>query len=208
MKVLVLGSAGNMGRRYCSILKYCGIDHVGIDLGPNYLAGDGITHVLIATPISEHYRNIKGLLEKTSGLSILCEKPICKEIDQILELQKISKETKTPIYMVNNWRFILGRWRILQPENNCISLDYYNTGKDGDWDLIQSIYLSRGMPNIKRSSPVYDCSVNGTMITQHNFDLSYVAMIRAWLDIPQLMWTLDDAIKATEKTIKYMESHA
>jgi len=30
-------------------------------------------------------------------------------------------------------------------------------------------------------------------------------MINAWIKDPALLWSLDDAKKATEKTIKYME---
>ena len=202
MNVLVLGSAGNMGRRYCAILNFLGVDFVGFDIstGADYgsLRLYEFTHVLIATPVNTHIGLIFNLHNVVG--SILCEKPISISVDDLLNLQM----NQTSVYMVNNWRFILGVKKLLSPGQNEIALDYYNTGKDGDWDLIQPIYLSRGMPTIKRKSPVYDCNVNGTMITQHNFDMSYVAMIRAWLDTPQLMWNLDDAINATKKTIKYI----
>ena len=207
MKVLILGSAGSMGKRYTSILSYMGIDHRGYDingLSPMLAAAcEGCTHAIVATPIPCHVDDCKEMLSR--GLSVLCEKPIAKTVDAVAELAGFYHTSKTSLHMVNNWRFVLGRKRILDAGHNSISLNYFNTGADGDYDLIQPIYLSRGYPTISRTSPVYDCSVNGTLINQMNFDMSYVAMIDAWIHNPALMWTMEDAIKATEKTIKYME---
>ena len=204
-KVLVVGSKGRMGLRYCAIMKYMGIDFVEYDTNGalNPWSKDEVDRAIVATPIDDHADTCGRLL--ALGISVLCEKPISKSIDVLLGLTNVATLSKASLHMVNNWRFVLGRKRILDAGHNSITLNYFNTGADGDYDLIQPIYLSRGYPTISRTSPVYDCSVNGTLINQMNFDMSYVAMIDAWIHNPALMWTMSDAIAATEKTIKYME---
>ena len=205
MKLLICGNLGAMGRRYSTVASYLGIDHVGFDTKKD--EGDapleGVTHAIVATPIDHHVDTCGSLL--SLGISVLCEKPISKSMDDLAYLTNQCAKSAGTLHMVNNWRFVLGRKRILDAGHNSIHLNYYNTGADGDWDLIQPIYLSRGYPTISRTSPAYDCSVNGTLINQMNFDMSYVAMIDAWIHNPELMWTMGDAIAATEKTIKYME---
>jgi hypothetical protein len=180
-----------------------GVEHHGYDVSePHTMPENGFDRAIVATPIDDHADTCGRLL--ALGISVLCEKPISKSIDVLLGLTNVATLSKVSLHMVNNWRFVLGRKRILDAGHNSISLNYYNTGADGDWDLIQPVYLSRGYPTISRTSPVYDCSVNGTLINQMNFDMSYVAMIDAWIHNPALMWTMSDAIAATEKTIKYM----
>ena len=204
-KVLVVGSKGRMGVRYCCVLKYLGIDFVEYDTNGalNPWSEDEVDRSIVATPIDSHVEVCDRLL--SNGISVLCEKPIAKDIDALKDLNDVSRLNKASLHMVNNWRFVLGRKKILDAGHNQITLNYFNLGADGDWDLIQPVYLSLGYPTISRTSPVYDCSVNGTLINQMNFDMSYVAMIDAWIHNPALMWTMEDAIKATEKTIKYME---
>jgi predicted dehydrogenase len=51
---------------------------------------DGINFVSIVTPNFLHYDMAKAFLEK--GISVVCEKPLTTELDQALELKKISKE--------------------------------------------------------------------------------------------------------------------
>ena len=59
---------------------------------------DGIDFVVVTTPNNAHYEIAKAFLEH--GIHVLCEKPLCFEIEQALDLKRIADE-KGLLFCVN-----------------------------------------------------------------------------------------------------------
>jgi hypothetical protein len=201
LKVLVIGSLGTQGRRYCAILKYLDIAHIGYDIvdSPNSVPCDKVTHAIIATPIDTHYHWCLWCIE--NKIPFLCEKPISKYLPEIETIKRECENEKVDGRMVCNWKYVV--FGLLLDENNTfIELDYFNTGKDGNWDLIQPLYLSSHL-SILHKSPIYNCTINGLPVNQRNFDYSYVEMIRHWISGRDSIWNMNDAIKAHKKLLAW-----
>jgi Ulp1 family protease len=207
LKVLVIGSLGTQGRRYCAILKYLDIEHIGYDIVDSFnsVPCNKITHAIIATPIDTHYHWCLWCVE--NKIPFLCEKPISKNIDEIETIKRECKNEKVDGRMVCNWAFVLPYKNSnlsLNRHENTIVFDYFNTGKDGIYDLIQPIYLSDEISSFKFKSPVYNCKINGAEVDQRDFDASYSVMLGAWFsENINHLWSMDDAIKATEKLLSW-----
>jgi hypothetical protein len=133
-------------------------------------------------------------------IDFLCEKPISKSVEQIENLKMLCERNGIDGRMVCNWEFLYNG--MMTRGKNVIHLNYYNTGKDGFWDLIQPVYLANNF-HLSKDSPVYNLSVNGEYFSQKDFDLSYVVMVREWLTNPDALWGMSDAIKATQKVIEW-----
>lgn len=218
MKVLVIGSKGNMGRRYCAILKYLGVEYEGVDMEWNpRLTTEGYTHAIIATPTYVHGESI--FLCSEFVKHILCEKPISKSIESIKHCMNIGATDFTDIRMVCNWKYALGN---REPGDVDIHYSNYNTGKDGTgWDCIQLIYLANNL-EVNTDTPFFSCRATHPnaanykldesdfdIITLADIEQSYITMIKNWLEIDgrtNELWDLEDALKATEKTIKWMNA--
>ncbi len=197
MKVLVIGSKGNMGRRYMAILKYLGVDALEKDLGDPFPDPDSFDRAIIASPTENHLDDIQEMV--SFRRDYLCEKPISKDPSDIDLVMSSSVDGR----MVCNWAFVKPNGR-LKPGCNFIDYDCYNTGKDGlAWDCIQLVYLAQGMPTLKTKSPTFATYINRHGITLDDIAKSYVRMIKAWLQDPTQLWSLEDAKKATEKVIAY-----
>lgn len=202
MKILVIGSNGNMGRRYMVILKYLGVESVGIDLGMNFeIAMQSFDRAIIATDTPAHQVWVESMIHR--GIPFLCEKPISKDLGFLDWLKHKSAEGR----MVSNWAFVKPG-QILSPGKHEIEYDCYNTGKDGlAFDCIQLIHLAKGFPKLQTDCPTFKASIDGELITLDAIADSYVTMIKTWLTEPEKLWNLEEAKKATEKTLSYMESH-
>jgi hypothetical protein len=221
MKILVIGSKGNMGRRYTAILKYLGHEVIGLDLDnfqaifhyeknditcPNSYEASlktTINRAIIATPIDKHYEWCVWCIN--NKIPFLCEKPISKDIDEIKNLMAFSENAGVDGRMVCNWAFIHS-YETLLPGENGITLDYYNTGNDGFWDLIQPVYLGKKF-TLRKKSPAYICTTNGHIVNQYNFDWSYVNMIKKWLENSKEIWSLPQALEATKKLIAWAKDN-
>jgi len=200
MRVLIIG-IGAMGKRYKAILKYLGVDFVECDLYNQkeiWQHSPKVDRAIIATPIDKHYEWCLWCI--SHKIDFLCEKPISKNIEQVKDLKMLCDRNDVDGRMVCNWAFVSGE---LEPSKNAIHFDYYNTGKDGFWDLIQPVYLDNGNSKFIFKSPFYICMIEGKKISQHDFDISYVEMIRYWIHQPEILWSMSDAIKATEKIIEW-----
>lgn len=221
MKVLVIGSMGSMGRRYCAILKFLGVEHVGIDRDDSdfewnslYDSFDveGCTHAIIATPTEKHYENIIWALSKYVK-NVLCEKPVDKDPGRIQRLDFLEKQNRVDIRMVCNYKYAFGDIPISERD---IEYSNYNTGKDGTgWDCIQLIYLAKKL-TINTELPFFKCQYTDPEcnckkeITLHDVEISYINMIRHWLKLQNRennLWDLNDALKATEKVIKWKKAN-
>lgn len=198
-----------MGRRYYAILKHLGVEYVNRE-DPLFRGANKSTQfsqVIVATPTESHFDLLWDLIENFNIRAILCEKPICKEPNKIQSLIDHAAYYGVDVRMVCNWSFVKPNSR-LKPECNFVDYDCYNTGKDGlAWDCIQLIYLANGMPTLKTKSPTFKTFINRKGISLDDIANSYVRMIEAWLKDPALLWSLEDAKKATEKTLEYIRLH-
>ena len=206
MKALVIGNLGSIGSRYCAILKYLGVDWVGVDI-QGTVEYDDITHAIIATPTETHYEKI--LQIASLGIdNILCEKPLVQDLKLFPYFNGI--RSALDIRMVCNWKYAL------PPGALDIHYANYNTGKDGTgWDCIQLIYLARNL-TIDTEQPFFSCkTVDPTCnckkdISLTDIEQSYITMIKHWLELDGFkndLWDLSDSLKATEKTLKWIKEN-
>ena len=217
MKVLVIGSKGSMGKRYCAILKYLGVEYVGVDIGPNSkMDYTQFTHAIIATPTEVHRDNLQWFYTYKNGpKSILCEKPLMKSVRDIETAIDWEALHGGKTNMVCNWKYAL-------PDRKDLEVRYsnYNTGKDGTgWDCIQLIYLVDKL-KISTDTPFFKCdyhfphdtidSLVVGKVTLGDIENSYITMLRHWLGLDGLendLWTLTDALKATEKVLTWNKEY-
>jgi hypothetical protein len=175
-KVAVIGARGNMGLRYAMILReYCDVEVIEIDLH-NYISCDhtDCDGYIIATPTDEHLNDI--LLYSQWKKPILCEKPIVKNKTDYYKLVDICI-TDIDLSMINQYSF-LDRGNEGKTEYN-----YFKTGKDGlVWDCINIIGNARKAYDIKKSSLIWSCVLNGDTINFADIDKSYIDNIKAWVN--------------------------
>jgi hypothetical protein len=190
MRLLIAGNLGSMGIRYTAICKYLGHEVIGYDLCDTATLPPIADKVIIATPVQSHLQWCLWAINEK--IPFLCEKPISYSIEETQELRQACESSGVSGYMVNNWQFVLPG-EFLQIGMNDIMLNYYNTGRDGIYDLIQPCYLARYL-KVNKESPFYNSTVNGYHVTQYNFDKSYVNMIEKFIDDnSQYLWTMYDA---------------
>jgi hypothetical protein len=203
MRILIFGSEGSQGKRYTAICKYLGHEVVGYDpvLSHNTIKNiiKDVDRCIIATPIDSHYKWCKWCIKH--NIPFLCEKPISKNLKEIEEIKKLCDKSKVDGRMVCNWMFTIPGFNTNEADR--IFLNYFNTGKDGDYDYIQPIYLSKGNFELKKKSPYYICQLGNIPINQYNFDISFITMLIGWLHKKELLWSMDDAIKAHKMLMEW-----
>lgn len=196
-KVVIIGSAGNMGRRYCAILKnvFPKIQVVGVDLKD--LWPSKFDKAIIATPTNTHFQICKKLIDK--GKTFLCEKPITFRPDQSESIQSYANG-----FMVNNWCYAVPGEYLVATKNN-VDYDYYSTGKDGlNWDCIQLHGLAKTI-KLNNKSHVFSALINGIPINREMIDISYVRMLKDFVGGEyERLWDLGFAHKLTEK-VSYID---
>jgi hypothetical protein len=191
MKILVIGAKGSTGKRYCAILKCLGHKVIQADIEdlvyaiPNYC--------IIATPTNTHASILKNLVVG-GAKNVLIEKPAFDNFSEI----EVAKKYKIDIRQVCNWQYIAD---MKAPGQNTIIYDYYNPGPDkysNRENLAQLIYLA-GEFKCKLTSPVFNVSVNGSIISHRQIEMSFVKMIERWIAYPTELWGLDDVEKMLTK---------
>jgi hypothetical protein len=178
--VVVVGALGNMGRRYCAILKYLDVPYYAIDVKKLYfdpIDWNKVYGIIMATPTATHLYDIASYV--SYGKPILCEKPITKNLDLLSEF--IMDHPEMELRMINQYEYLI------DPANKKYSEDlsyysYYNSGNDGDsWDCINIIGMSNMPVTINKDSPVWNCCINGHVLDRAKVDWSYVENIKDWL---------------------------
>ena len=178
-KVLVVGSEGNMGRRYSAILRHLGIEVLGLDVDrlasmSQILSCDG---AIIATPTNNHAEQIRKM--KRYGFTVLCEKPIARSFSEVEEC--IEKYAGPDFQMINQYRHLVPLGTVGDTD-----FDYYNHGKDGiHWDCINIIGLSWGKISLGEKSPRWHCVINGHKLNISGMDHAYVREVQQWLEGPK-----------------------
>jgi hypothetical protein len=174
-KPLIVGSKGNMGRRYAAILRHLEVPFVGVDVGDS-ITGLDFDSVIIATPTPDHVHSIRAF---GSGFPILCEKPISTDLDKALKLCDWADARQIPLRMVNQYEYLpVDETQV----SSLTSYNYFRHGNDGlAWDCISLIALAEGRVILANESPVWQAQLNGHALSIADMDMAYVGMIRDWL---------------------------
>lgn len=185
MTLAIIGSKGNMARRYAAVCRYLDIDCIGFDVDDVHQLpehANSLRGILIATPTETHTDLLFRF--KDLGLPFLCEKPVSKDMREIGRIISAG----ICVRMVNQYRYLLDG-----SESGHSRYDYWNSGKDGiKWDTINIIGLSENPPLLSNISPVWECSLNGRRLKIRDMDFAYIAM-------------LDDFYKSPKPDLDYIE---
>lgn len=210
MKILIVGSGGSMGCRYTAILKSLQqeIRCYDIKTGDPVRKDEMFDRAIIASPTKFHIKQLRTLIPRVKY--ILCEKPICFDPTEIMDIYRFAKEHDTDVRMVCNWSYAHPRWSMLDsdryyPKKHTICYNNYNTGPHGlYWDCIQLVYLAKNWRNLdlRSDAPYPRMQIDNNVITLDLIARSYIRMIRAWLENPQELWDLKDAFAATNEVLK------
>ncbi|MAH48275.1 hypothetical protein CMI37_20795 [Candidatus Pacearchaeota archaeon] len=210
MKVGIVGSDGNMGRRYAAICNHFQVEYAGYDIANgyqsvyNFIEKANLTHVIIASPTDYHMTHISMAMNHPA--KILCEKPFFKDEynKNLTELQKYINSKN--LFMVNQYAYYMNL-KELSLDNASTRYNFYNSGNDGiGWDCIQLIYLAQNKTKIKLShkSPFWDVSINGLTLNKQLIDNCYVDMVEDFLfHTYDKLWGINKIIQAHEDVIAY-----
>lgn len=200
-KILIIGSKGNMGRRYAAICKYLKIPFVGIDRGDCFNPVD-FTSYIIATPTDDHLHTARFILDNAPNkVRILCEKPVAI-VSNVLEGLSVACDAKYSgheFFMVNQYAY----YPNLSLRKELTYYNFFHSGKDSlKWDCIQLIYLARGEITLDNTSPIWECRINGEWLNRETLDECYIDMIEDfYANTKRMLWGWDDIFKAHRKVV-------
>ena len=204
MRVLIVGGLGNMGRRYAAILNAMNIDFNIYDSRVPRRLEDvavGCDRAIIATPTDTHFDSLIEVIDMING-PILCEKPVCKDIDQLKTILRIAEEKQRHIRMVMQYKYV---FRNPIPGRDS-HYDFYHHGNDGlYWDCMQIIGLATGKIVLKEDSHTWKCSLNGEFpsMNENTMNLAYFGNIFDWINHPELCVGPEEILSIHEKVLKY-----
>lgn len=188
-KVLIIGGNGNMGRRYQAVLKFLGVQHRVFDSQVRPIEHlDWCNGIIIATPTETHYNVFLDIyfntLKNPKSLPILCEKPFSTDLIEVENCLKFVLQNDLKFQMVNQYKHLAYPDA---PKGCETTYDYYHSGADGIyWDCINIIGLDKtDNISLKNESPIWKCTINGQTIDRSDLDLSYVVMVKEWLQNPK-----------------------
>lgn len=205
VKVALLGSSGNIGRRYQAVLRHLDIEHTCYDIvdHPLDVIEEGLlfncyTHIIIATPTNTHYGWLSWFNEYTTIARILCEKPLSTSLQEV----EVICNSSLDLTMVCNYKYALKRSSRFagRPATKNTSYSFYNHGGDGlAWDCIQLIGLAEGDIQLSEDTPIWECRINGYKILKDSIDYTYIDMIREWVPGKDVQ-NKDDLLDMHKKT--------
>lgn len=176
--VFILGSKGNMGRRYHVILNMLGVAVTGTDVDGTLAGIERADGIIIATPTDLHLQHLDAMIR--FHLPILCEKPFTKDITKLHSFYDRHGAKVDYIRMVNQYQYMISSNAYGDTEYN-----YFKTGGDGlVFDCLNIIGLAKGNCVLKNDSPIWKCKINGQTLSQGLVDKSYVDMIEDWVKHP------------------------
>ncbi len=199
--IALIGSGGSMGKRYQAILNHLKEPFLALDAAD--LTQDEIIkkaskcdRILLASPTPTHLEYLKALLP--SKAKILCEKPVCTDLDQLIALHAECDKKHHSYNMVMQYK----RLDVpLKTPNRWSYYNYFRHGNDGlAWDCLQTIALAQGPVWLKEDSPVWECTINGRRLSIAEMDQAYIAEIRLWL-MDALDQSMDEILQAHKKVV-------
>lgn len=202
-KCLVIGALGSIGRRYVQILENMKCEVYQSDIKTastptiEWINNHGIMRIVVASPTFTHLKYASYL--SGSKAFVLVEKPIIISKDEYEIFPK-----KENIRMVSNWLWLPGINPA--PGTNTIYYDYFDQGKEKyEYNMAQPIYLGDKHSAFKSKSTIFRCFINSIQVFIEDVQRSYVNMVDMWIKNPEnnILWTLEDAYKMTEKLWRY-----
>ena len=194
-----MGADGSMGRRYCAILKYLGVDYIPTEVGEGFPAAGSFDAILIATPTYMHCQHIRKVW--SYGVPILCEKPIGTDLAEVLDLCRDAEREGVKLRAVNQYAHL-----VPEGAHGDTRYDYFRTGQDGlAWDCISVLALAKGPVVLSNQSPVWTCKINGHVLSLADMDRAYVKMLQGWLtgDVEGINYIRKSHMKVAE----YLDLH-
>lgn len=213
--VTVIGSQGNMGKRYCAILTALGVEYIGLDIRQsNYDQNveDAVyrsSKIIVATPTPKHLETIQliGSIKRSGAIKpahVLCEKPIVTKSDSLRWVRK-EQESGIRVFSVNQYAHH-PEYSVFSRTSGRTYYNYFKSGGDGlEWDCFQLFVLAKGSVALNNSSPIWSCRINGHQINISGMDIAYVNMIQDFLGPMRKVWDLDTVEIGTRKVLKWIE---
>ena len=202
MPICIVGSEGNMGRRYAAVLKHLNIFSIGIDVDTSekdiQLKSELADGFIIATPSMCH----EGHAEYFSRFNkpMLIEKPLC------IGIPEISIKNTNLINMVCNYRY-MAPWDYYRDDDSTY-YNYFNSGKDSlVFNCIQIIGLAKGAIRLDSSSAIWKCKINNHTYNIAGLDHSYIAMVKAWLN-KEIICSYEEAQQWHHKALEFENTYA
>lgn len=210
MSVLLIGARGKMGTRYRHIFDSLNITHHDLDLGfEKEDLGRLLTmnsKVVITTPTDKHFETVMTLCERKEGnkkIDLLIEKPVCKSLEMVEQLNEECQSKNITPYVVNQYNHY-NKSLLFSHSSGPSFYDYYNTGSDGlKWDCFQIIALAKDRPELFNKSPVWTCQINGYPLEFGEMDWAYYRMMASFNGQKQGLWGPKEMIRATKKVLEY-----
>jgi hypothetical protein len=199
MKTLIIGSAGSMGQRYRAILEHLkqpfdGVDreHSSRDIIDRARVAD---RIIVAVPTDIHNSLLKRLIPLKKP--ILCEKPIVNSTVELKDIFNRLEKHNTHFTMMFQYSELVG---YPHRRKGPTSYDYFRSGKDGlVWDCLQVIALANDTIELKNTSPVWKCTINGTKLDINAMDAAYLSFVNKWITNKHNQ-KLSDLMKFHKKT--------
>lgn len=199
MKTLLIGSQGSMGQRYSAILEHLKQPFEGVDR--DHSSRDIIDRardcgrIILAVPTEIHGSLLKRLIPLKKP--ILCEKPV---VHSTAELQNIFGQLErynTHFTMMFQYSELVG---YPHRRKGHTEYNYFRSGKDGlVWDCLQIIALANDTIELKNTSPVWKCVINGTKLDLSTMDAAYLSFVNKWITNKHNQ-KLSDLMKFHKKT--------
>lgn len=205
--IALIGSEGSMGKRYQAILNHFKQEYLPLDKSKP--EADSIIkkaskceRIIIATPTETHVGYLKDLLPLKKP--ILCEKPITKNLDELIDLHAECQRKGWSYQMVMQYKELT----ISKEPQRWSYYNYFKHGSDGIvWDCIQIVGLAEGPVWLKEDSPFWECTINGRQLSIADMDMAYVSMVKRWL-MNSLDQTMDEIIHVHKKVVEFQEKNA
>ena len=199
--IALIGSEGSMGKRYQAILNYLKEPFDPLDLSligkDEVMRRAKLCHkYIIATPTHTHAEYLRAFIPDCRP--ILCEKPITKDIDELVELVALAEKHGNHFQMMFQYKELA-----TAPVNGGgTHYDFFRHGNDGlTWDCLQMIGLANGALHLSEKSPIWTCMINGQPIPIADMDWAYVQVVKKWL-AGKLDQRLDQLLHIHKKTAK------
>lgn len=198
MKIHIVGANGSMGERYQAIFRHLNVAFTCSDVFTPQVEFErcinAASGIVIAAPTEKHFELIVSLAHL--GAPILCEKPLSKDLEQLLHIKRLVDSGSINLTMMAQYRYLddpLSR--------GDSSYSYFRHGSDSlKWDCIQIIGLARGRVFLEGASPLWKCTLNGKKLSIADMDMAYISAVKAWLASPG-----DDIARLIEWHQKVME---
>lgn len=202
--IALIGSEGSMGLRYQTILNYLREPFVALDKAKPDSAmiikkASACDKIIIATPTITHMEYLRAFLPLKKP--ILCEKPVWKNLDELIDLHAECNRNGWSYNMVMQYK----EYDISQDTGRWSSYNYFRHGDDGKaWDCMQTIGLAKGPVWIKEDSPVWECTINGRSLAFNFMDRAYVIHTMKFI-AGTLDQTMDEILLLHKKVQAFQE---